>query len=479
MRELKKITVTNHRYRLGYHIMPDSGWINDPNGFSFFKGYYHLFYQHYPYKAEWGPMHWGHARSKDLVHWETFPIALFPGDPEDKDGCFSGSAVVFHEKLYLIYTGHHYADKNDPDHFWENQNLAYSSDGIHFEKYEGNPIISAPPADNTQHFRDPKVWQEDDHFNLVLGSQGENGLGRLLLYRSNDLKSWDYMGPLAQSRSLKEEGFMWECPDFFTFNGKDILLISPQGIQSTQTRFKNLYQTGYFIGHYHDKINQFDHGTFRELDSGHDFYATQTMIAPDGRRILIGWMAMWESQMPEKEDGWAGALTFPREITLRNNHIYMFPVRELRYLRKEQFINESLDVSRERTINFDGCPYLEADLVYKRNAEQEVGLILSDTKGPKLSVTFIEMEKGKTKVNLNRMGNDGTREATVHVNENLKIKLLLDKSSVEIFINEGEATFTERIYFENSPFLKVFSRGDNTLINIKVTKLENNAIQYL
>ena len=93
--------ISNDRYRLGYHIMPKSGWINDPNGFSYFNGYYHIFYQHYPYAPEWGPMHWGHARSKDLVHWETLPIALTPGDTEDKDGCFSGTGIVKDDTLYL------------------------------------------------------------------------------------------------------------------------------------------------------------------------------------------------------------------------------------------------------------------------------------------------------------------------------------------------------------------------------------------
>ena len=112
-------------------------WINDPNGFVYFKGYYHIFYQHYPYAAEWGPMHWGHARSKDLIHWETLPIALTPGSKEDKDGCFSGTAIVKDDILYLVYTGHHYYEGDDnPDHLLQNQNLAYSLDGVNFTKYK-------------------------------------------------------------------------------------------------------------------------------------------------------------------------------------------------------------------------------------------------------------------------------------------------------------------------------------------------------
>lgn len=149
-------------YRLKYHVCPEHGWINDPNGFSYFQGYYHLFYQYYPDEPIWGPMHWGHVRSKDLVHWENLPIALTPGDKEDLHGCFSGSAVEYNNRLYLIYTGNIY---DDPEHitFHQNVNIAWSEDGIHFHKYENNPVISEPPDDNTYHFRDPKVWREDDH----------------------------------------------------------------------------------------------------------------------------------------------------------------------------------------------------------------------------------------------------------------------------------------------------------------------------
>ena len=135
--------------------------MNDPNGFSFFKGWYHIFYQYYPYAAQWGPMHWGHARSRDLVHWETLPTALEPD--ENENGCFSGSAVVYDDKLWLIYTGHHTPNAVDPEDFYQDQRVAWSEDGINFTKYGANPVFRTP-AGNTKHFRDPKVWQDGDTF---------------------------------------------------------------------------------------------------------------------------------------------------------------------------------------------------------------------------------------------------------------------------------------------------------------------------
>lgn len=323
-----KIEVTNERYRLGYHLMPASGWMNDPNGFSYYNGYYHLFYQYYPYAAEWGPMHWGHARSKDLIHWETLPVALVPTRPQD--GCFSGSAVAFDDRLWLIYTGNHVIDK-EKDINRQDQNLAYSADGIHFEKYDGNPILAEAPSDNNPaDFRDPKVWQEDDGFRMVVGSRDKDGLGRVLLYSSKDLKQWDYVGAIAGAESVEHEGFMWECPDFFRLNGQDVLLLSPQGIEATDEKFINQHNTGYFVGNYLEDEKRFEHGEFVELDNGHDLYATQTMVTPDGRRVMVAWMNAWDSPMTESADGWCGAITLPRELTIRNNHLYQSPVAEVR-----------------------------------------------------------------------------------------------------------------------------------------------------
>lgn len=442
------IEVKNQRYRLGYHITAPAGWINDPNGFCYFKGYYHIFYQHHPYSADWGPMHWGHARSRDLVHWETLPIALAPDSSADEDGCFSGSAIVKDDVLYLVYTGHHYYGDNDPDHFWQNQNLAYSTDGIHFTKYENNPIISHAPSDNTHHFRDPKVWQKDGTYYMVLGSQNKEGLGRVITYSSQDLKTWDYLGEMTKAKSATTEGFMWECPDFFSLRDgeeeKDVLLFSPQGITPVGHQYLNLFQTGYFVGEYHYETNTFEHGSFHELDFGHDFYATQTTLAPDGRRLVFGWMDMWESEFPEKEDGWAGALTLPRELILSNDRLLMKPAKELEKLRVKQLASWSSEVQETAIL----CENeRQAEILVTLGQAADCQLTFKDSK----NATLVELryQKEGNQLVLTRENEDPRyAQLTGGLKE---MQIFIDTSSVEIFLNQGMVVFTERFYSEDAP----------------------------
>jgi beta-fructofuranosidase len=172
-----------------FHLAPAAGWINDPNGLVYINGVYHAFYQHHPYDENWGPMHWGHAISRDLAHWQHQPIALAPGDDYDKDGCFSGCAVDDNGVLTLIYTGHVWLDKvGDDDQVREVQCLATSEDGVHFVKH--GPVLA--PPEGIQHFRDPKVWRENDGWWMVVGAK-QNGLGQARLYRA-DSASGLYVG---------------------------------------------------------------------------------------------------------------------------------------------------------------------------------------------------------------------------------------------------------------------------------------------
>lgn len=437
----------NNRYRLGFHIMAPANWLNDPNGLIQYKGEYHVFYQHHPYDENWGPMHWGHVKSKDLVHWEHCLIALAPGDDCDTGGCFSGSAVDNNGELTLIYTGHHYIDK-EKNIFFENQNIAVSKDGINFEKVEENPVIAQPPADSIHHFRDPKVWKHGDKWYMVLGNSSKENIGRAILYSSSDLRKWEYIGVLAESYGTL--GYMWECPDFFELDGKYVLAFSPMGMDKKEGLYPNVFQTGYIVGEYNYETNQFVHGSFNELDNGHDFYAVQTFLDDKERRIAIGWMDMWESDMPTKEDGWCGALTLPRVLTLgTNNKILMNPVEELALLRQAEYKKCAKEYIYEKYLVETTENLMEIKIVFNLencNAES-VGLKLRGI-GEEEAVVTYNLDKHNLMLDCSKCGkeNDGIRNTVLDEKGQLSLRIFLDRSSIEIFANDGQATMTSRIY---------------------------------
>jgi beta-fructofuranosidase len=255
-------------YRPGYHLAPQAGWMNDPNGVVFFRGEYHVFYQHHPFDPNWGPMYWGHAKSRDLVNWQHLPIALAPGDDFDRHGCFSGSAVVCDDTLALLYTGHTWLGAvGDEGAMRQVQCLAISSDGVNFSKQ--GVVIDTPPDASIIHFRDPKVWREGDYWYLIVGARlGDRPC--VPLYRSSDLRDWTFLNYLCSGD--EQDGYMWECPDLFHLDGQDILLYSPQGMQPDGFSRLNRFHTGYRVGRV-DEAQRFNGGPFIELDNGHDFYA--------------------------------------------------------------------------------------------------------------------------------------------------------------------------------------------------------------
>ena len=233
----------NMDYRHRFHIMPPLGWMNDPNGFSLFRDDYHLFYQYYPFDSTWGPMHWGHAKTTDFMQWEHLPVALVPSEDYDKNGIFSGTAIVVEDELRLYYTGH--IDEQLNDLYDENlmkidepkigttynqarqvQCLAISKDGINFEKSLNNPILTSediPANGRVEDFRDPKVWQYEGKYYLVAGSKRKDFIGQVLFYKSDDGVQWTYMNQLTLG---VEFGTVWECPDIFELDGKMVLIFS-------------------------------------------------------------------------------------------------------------------------------------------------------------------------------------------------------------------------------------------------------------
>lgn len=451
------IRINNARYYPKYHIAAPGGWINDPNGFCYYKGEYHLFYQHHPHSAEWGPMHWGHVVSDDLVRWNHLPIALAPSEDYDREGCFSGSAIEKDGKLYLIYTG----NRADPP--VQTQSIAESEDGIHFRKHP--EIVIGAPEDEEIHvgdFRDPKVWQNDDKYYMVVGSRTpDNFSGQILLFESEDLLNWKFKNIMARAEG--NQGFMWECPNFANIEGRDILIISPQGVKRERNKYMNVFQSGYFIGKIDYASGIYIHGDFELLDYGFDFYAPQITETPDGRTIMIGWASMWYNIMPEKEDGWAGMMTVPREIHVKNGKVFTTPIKELEILRTSEKSYENLTLYKPT--KFDGVKgetgELILDIDLKETAEFEIYLRASADKTQKTVLSYNKaLELFKINRNESGAGGDGERECPILPADKMKLQIFLDRSLVEIFINDGEKVLTSRIYPDSNSTDIVFVPKD-------------------
>ncbi|MFP3667136.1 glycoside hydrolase family 32 protein [Priestia sp. SIMBA_032] len=443
-------SVDQNHWRLQYHVSTPAFWMNDPNGFSFYKGEYHLFYQHHPYSPEWGPMYWGHIKSKDLTYWEHLPIALAPSEEYDQDGCFSGSAVEKDGKLYAMYTGNVWTGDNYDTDLRQVQCLVVSEDGVHFNKVPQNPVINSVPEGDIHphHFRDPKVWKKDDYYYCVLGSRTKDHEGQVLLYCSRDLLNWEFMNVMAKSQG--NLGFMWECPDLFSLDGQDVLVMSPQGMKSEGDLYHNLHQAGYVKGKLDYKTGLLQHEDFQLLDYGFDFYAPQTTEDEHGRRIMVAWMAMWESSMPEQKHNWAGAMTIPRELSTKRGNIISKPIQELKQLRQHHVQYENITVNGEQELAGISGDCYELEVKINAKAASQFGIKLR-TDHDTHQETLLTYDRLESLFIFNRdksgEGDGGIRKAPVRLNNNhLHLHLFVDKSSIEVFVNEGEKVMTSRIY---------------------------------
>lgn len=446
--------------RPDFHLSVRTGWLNDPNGFSYFKGEYHLFYQYYPYDTKWGPMHWGHAVSKDLLHWEYLPAALAPDEAYDKDGCFSGSALELSGGRHLLmYTG--VLKEHQTDGKWrdvQTQCLAVG-DGVDYIKYEKNPVIdesSLPEGGSRVDFRDPKMWREKDGtYRCVAGNRPADGSGQILLYTSQDGFDWKFKSVLVSNNN--RFGRMWECPDFFELDGAWVLLTSPQDMLPKGFEYHNGNGTLCLIGDLDEASGTFTEKSNQSVDYGIDFYAPQTLRAPDGRRIMIGWMQNWDTCEPRIHSRyWFGQMSLPRELSIRDGRLYQNPVRELENMRCNKVTHR--DVSVLGTISLEG--------VKGRRIDMELELWPGDEEKiyQKFAVRFAQNDKYQTSLSFRPRESilkvdrkfSGSRRAIIHqrrclvnsANGRLKLRIILDRFSVEVFVNDGEHVLTATIYTE-------------------------------
>ncbi|MET3728089.1 fructan beta-fructosidase [Fictibacillus halophilus] len=462
----------NEKYRPQFHFTPIKNWMNDPNGMVYFQGEYHLFYQHHPESTVWGPMHWGHAVSSDMVHWEHLPIALFP----DENGyIFSGSIVVDTwdssgffdggEGLVAIFT--HAGEHPDTKTPRQVQSLAYSTDkGRTWTKYEGNPVLEDTSIAD---FRDPKViWYEKESKWIMVLSAGNH----VRFYSSSDMKSWRF-----ESSFGEKEGShlgVWECPDLFQLpieGGHRWVLIVSIGDDPAYTEGS---RTQYFIGDFDGKMftNENDSEKVLWLDFGRDNYAGVTwsnVPKEDGRRLFIGWMSNWKYANQVPTETWRSAMTLPRSLTLNSTRegirLVQTPVQEISALRKPiTSIQRTITLIpgenilkdiKTKTFELKACFKIKEAAVFGikvHQSKEEETIIGYDSDR---SVLYVDRRRSGDKTFHNEFS--CVQEMEVFIEDQFALQIFVDTSSVEVFANDGKHVLTSLIFpREESNGLELF-----------------------
>ena len=415
-----------------YHLRPAAYWNNDPNGPVQFRGQYHVFFQHNPYGEKWGNMSWAHAVSRDLVHWKHLPIALVPTPQTyDKDGIFSGCCVINDGVPTILYTG------VSP----ECQCVATSGDGmVTWKKHEGNPVIPFRPQDDLHGFRDPFVWKESGLWYMLIGSGIKGRGGTALLYRSGDLLDWEYMHPLCVGF-----GENWECPNFFPLGDKHVLVVSPHG------------PVMYSVGDYKD--HKFAPGPWRRMDLGNPFYAPNCLQDDRGRRVMWGWVTGGGT----KGKPWCSCLTLPRALTLwGDGQVASRPAPELQQLRGKHWHFDEIALTPESAGLLPGAKgdCLEIIAEFTPGDAEAFGLKVRCADDGKQQTLIFYDRAGKQLVSGPQKGSfellDGEKT--------LKLQVFLDKSVVEVYVNDRQC-MTSRIYpSPGSVGVDLFARGGSVKV---------------
>lgn len=432
-----------------FHLSPRTGWMNDPNGFGYYRGLYHLFYQYHPYDTEWGSMHWGHAVSRDLLTWRYLPAALAPDQEYDSFGCFSGSAEELPDGRQLILYTSVSPDRTDPDgRMLQTQSIAVG-DGTEYQKFSGNPVLTAeelPEGATPYDFRDPHIWRTENRYAAVVASDNRLRGTQILQIRSADGFRWEFDRILTENRG--RIGGMWECPDYFPLDGKQILLASAMNMQEESLDFHRGNNTFCMIGR-EGPDGTFEEDVLQTVDHGTDFYAAQTLKSPDGRRIMIGWMHNPGYALAVRGRTYTGQMTLPRELFLRDGRLCQRPIRELTRMRCGKTEHRGILLGAEEH---------SAPGISGRALDLTITVRAVDSKEPYRRFRCRFAREGSRYVELTYRPNEGIltldrhaagicegalarRELSVRTEGGtFRVRMILDRFSAELFLEDGGKT---------------------------------------
>lgn len=444
-----------------FHFEMPKGLVNDPNGLCYHQGKYQIFFQWNPFGCEHKHKHWTYTQTTNFINYTKPQIALAPVDKFDKDGCYSGSARSKNNKLEIIYTANL---KDEQNIRYPRQVLVKQNDDGEFIKEK--IIIDTVPEGYTTHFRDPYIFAKNNRSFIILGAQRENLTGCALIYEEID-ENWIFKGELKTQ--LTDFGYMWECPNLFTIDDKDILVFCPQGLKAQKYQYQNLYQAGYLIGQFNPDTLEFTHGEFHEFDMGFDFYAPQVLVH-ENRHILIGWVGMPDKlqDYPTIDDGWVHSLTLPRELILKDDKLYQRPIAELNKLNQ----NTTTKINKNK-ISLSTNKKLEISIPLKDISNWQGELKFND------EYILLTYDKNNSIFTIDRsqlkLGGKGIRQFLVKTQNELNLSIYIDSSIIELYLQDGEYYATFCYYPTNDN--PVFDLIQNT--NNCTTLTDLNSISYL
>lgn len=434
-----KENVARSPWHTTYHIEPKTGLLNDPNGFSYFNGKYSLFYQNWPFGAAHGLKQWVHTESEDLVHFTETGVVLLPDHAHDSHGAYSGSAYEVDGKLFLFYTG------NVRDENWVRDPLqigAWMDKDGNIEKFDH--VLIQQPDDVTEHFRDPQIFDYQGQFYAIVGAQSLDKAGFIKLYKAvnNDVKDWEFVGNLEFGGTGSE--YMIECPNLVFVDEKPVLLYSPQGLDKAELNYDNIYPNTYKVCQSFDTEKAILTGAseIQNLDFGFEAYATQGFNTPDGRALIVSWIGLPDVDYPTDQYDYQGAMSLVKELSIKDGKLYQYPVEAIKTLRSP----EEVFAEKASTNNS-----YELDLTFPANEIGEL-LLFADEKGNGLRLT-VDTLNGKVVLDRSRAGiqyatDFGTTRQCEITTDETQVRIFVDKSIIEIFINKGEKVFTSRVFPE-------------------------------